>query len=166
MNRTRSILIHAVTLLAATGCVEDKPAPRLSSPDRSERVEAVKVARNKYGARAPAAPTVSKPAKPPAPVIIPSTLSPKDIDLALVGRWTGSWLRCSDYQFAADGTYTNDTLLYTFKGTWTTPYPGTLVCRYSVFGAYDFRQYTYRVKGDTLELDNGLDRFAYTKEHP
>lgn len=53
MNRYFSLLPLAVLALTLTGCVEDKPAPRLGSPDRNERIEAVRQAQNQYGARTP-----------------------------------------------------------------------------------------------------------------
>ena len=169
MKRTILLLTIVLISLTLTGCVENKPSPRLESPDRRERIEAVKVVRKKYGTRTPTTPTVNKPAKPPGPVLIPSTLlsngQPANIDLALVDRWNGSWTSCESYQFAADGTYTNDTLLYTFKGTWIVPSPGTLACRYSAFGTYSFEHFTYRIKGDTLELDTRFNRFTYTRAH-
>jgi hypothetical protein len=163
MKRFVAVLTVTLTILALPGCVNDKPAPRLDSPDRTERIEAVRQARNRYGTRAPAAPTVSEPAKTPAPVITPPTLLSNGIDPALVGLWKGSWVRCEDYQFAADGTYTCDTLLYTFKGTWIVQPPDTLACRYSVFGSYFNQHFKYRIKGDTLELYDGFTWFAYTK---
>ncbi len=165
MRQYFHLLPVALTALALTGCVQDKPAPRLDSTDRNERIEAVHDAQNRYGV--PAKPPESKPAKPPAPVIIPSTrlsnAPPANIDPALVGRWKGSWIRCEDYQFAADGTYTCDTLPYTFKGTWTVPSPGTLVCRYTLFGLPNSEGFTYRIKGDTLELNHGSCSTTYTK---
>src|SRR5262245_28087483 len=51
MKRCFSLLPIAVSVLALTGCVEDKPAPQLTSPDRNERIEAVRNAQNHYGAR-------------------------------------------------------------------------------------------------------------------
>jgi hypothetical protein len=54
MKRCLSLLPLALIALALTGCVEDKPTPQLSSPDRNERIEAVREAQTKYGARTPA----------------------------------------------------------------------------------------------------------------
>jgi hypothetical protein len=54
MKRISSLLPLALVALALLGCVEDKPAPRLSSPDRDERIEAVRKAQNNYGTRPPA----------------------------------------------------------------------------------------------------------------
>ncbi len=51
MNRWFSLLPLALIGLALAGCVDSTPAPRLSSPDRNERIEAVRQAQSKYGAR-------------------------------------------------------------------------------------------------------------------
>jgi hypothetical protein len=52
-----TILTTTLTVPALPGCVEDKPAPRLASPDRNERIEAVRNAQTQYGASpAPATP--------------------------------------------------------------------------------------------------------------
>ena len=168
MKRTILLLTIALISLTLTGCVENKPSPRLDSPDRNERIEAVKVARKKYGTRTPTAPTVNKPAKPPAPVLIPSTLlssgQPANIDLALVGRWNGPWTSCESYQFAADGTYTNDTLPLHVQGHLDHPVPRyVLYAATQLFGTYALRASTYRIKGDTLELDTRFNRSTYTK---
>jgi hypothetical protein len=46
-----SILPLALTVLALTGCHESSSGPQLTSPDRTERVEAVRYAQNQYGVR-------------------------------------------------------------------------------------------------------------------
>ena len=57
MKPTLSLLTIALIALMLTGCVENKPAPQLDSPDRSERIAAVKVARRQICApRAPPCP--------------------------------------------------------------------------------------------------------------
>jgi hypothetical protein len=50
MKRYYSILPLALIVLALTGCRESRSGPQLTSPDRTERVEAVRDAQNRYGA--------------------------------------------------------------------------------------------------------------------
>ncbi len=51
MKRYFSLVPLALVVLALTGCVESTPAPQLGSPDRNERIKAVREAQDKYGAR-------------------------------------------------------------------------------------------------------------------
>ncbi|MGH7171806.1 MAG: hypothetical protein ACRELG_16130, partial [Gemmataceae bacterium] len=91
MTQTKCFRPIALIVLMLTGCAGDKPAPRLDSPDRSERIEAVKVAGDTYAAPAPASPAVDKPAESPAPVITPAPLIlgglPNRDDRAIAGYW-------------------------------------------------------------------------------
>lgn len=50
MKRCFCILPLAFGALTLTGCVEEKAKPRLDSPVRSERIDAVRKAQNEYGA--------------------------------------------------------------------------------------------------------------------
>ena len=53
MKRFLFLLTLVLIALALTGCVENKPAPRLHSPDRNERLDAVRETQKKYGAHTP-----------------------------------------------------------------------------------------------------------------
>ena len=168
MKTTTFLLLIALIALTMAGCVEDKPAPRLDSPDRNERLKAVREARNKYGTPAPPPAPATDPAQTPKTAMLPAQPLSGDVPVAdrqaIVGRWNHPWGGGVYCQFAADGTYTENTLLFTFKGTWSLPSPGTILCRFlGFFGTYEVQQYKYRLHGDTLELDSGFGWVAYVK---
>jgi hypothetical protein len=86
MKRFAAVLIVTLTILALPGCVQDKPAPRLDSPHRNERIEAVRQAQNKYGV--PAKPAENKPAQPPPVSAVMQVPRLDDvIHLPIDGRW-------------------------------------------------------------------------------
>ena len=160
MTRTMSFLAIALTL---TGCVEDKPAPRLSSPNRSERIEAVKVARDKYGTRAPASPAVNIPAETPSQgFMLPPNLfrlQPAGDDQAIVGSWNHSTRKHLDYfQFAANGTFKEVAELNTTKGNWCLLSADTIqfsALHYSnpaIPSSVTVMEFKYRLDGDSLWL--------------
>ena len=109
MQRNLSKLAVAITILALTGCVEDKPAPRPDSACRGALIGAAHAVNNGYAAPAPAAPTVNKPAEPPCQRCTPAPIisggQPARDDPAIAGTWT---LQADDLVyfriFNADGT--------------------------------------------------------------
>jgi hypothetical protein len=89
MKRYLTLLSLAVSALTVTGCIEDKPAPRLTSPDRQERIAAVQHAAEQYGAREQPKPETATTSPAPAPVIpLPAAgqeaVAGSDI---IAGRW-------------------------------------------------------------------------------
>jgi hypothetical protein len=90
MNNIISLLLIALIVLAMSGCVEDKPPARLDSPNRNERIDAIREAQNKYG-RAVPPPTVSEPADTPFSVITVPQISSGEPSAgdrqAIVGHW-------------------------------------------------------------------------------
>jgi hypothetical protein len=108
-------------ILALPGCVQDKPAPRLDSSDRNERIEAVRHAQNRYGV--PAQPAENIPAQlPPLTFVLP-VVSLSDIALTgeklrIAGRWHRWGKKDVYFQFNADGAFEDVTELNTTTGRW------------------------------------------------
>jgi hypothetical protein len=167
MKRFATVLTVTLIILALPGCVQDKPAPRLDSSDRTERIEAVRQAQNRYGRRA--APAENQPAQPPpVPAVqpMPSLLA---IALAgdnvpIVGRWNHSWTDSSYVQFNADGTFKWVALLRTAQGTWRLLSADTVEMDFpGIFYGRTVVEIKYRLNGNTLELDEGLGPSPFTK---
>jgi hypothetical protein len=136
-----------LTTLALTGCVQDKPAPQLSSPNRHERIEAVRNAHNQFGAQ-PAADR-------PVPAIDKKTL---------VGRWNHPWTNLTYVRFAADGTYHENTLLTSTDGTYRLLPNGRMEVSFpGTFSGRNVVEQQYRLNGDTLEIQVFGAWIAYTK---
>jgi hypothetical protein len=134
MRRHSCILPIALSALALTGCVESKPAPRLSSPDRYERIEAVRTALGQYGAR---------PAAPPVPAAEQS---------AIVGRWNHPWGTAAYYQFNADGTARRVTLLTSDEGTYRFQSKDVIEFNFPRARVAPHEEVSFHLRGDTLEL--------------
>jgi hypothetical protein len=166
MKRSFSLLPLALTILALTGCVHDKPAPRLDSGDRNERIEAVRQTQNKYGARSTPtenlSPTAGGVAVVPAAYV--SDPAPVEDRQALVGRWNHPWSDVAYFRFAADGTYRQSGLLGSIDGTYRFLPNGVLELNSSgTFFGPNVAEVKYRLSGDTLELHLLGDWFAFIK---
>lgn len=166
MKTNRFFLPLALMALALMGCVQDKPAPRLDSTDRNERIEAVRHAQTKYGARAD--PPDNQPSPAAVPAILPAPQGSGDAPVgdggALVGHWNHLWGDFSFVQFAADGSFKRVALLGTSEGTWRLSSPGTIEVNYpAFFNGRNIVEIKYRLNGDRLELDEGFGWCPFTK---
>src|SRR5579871_5488415 len=103
----RGILPLALAL--ATGCTggSSPPKPALSSVDRSERLEAVRIAQEKYGAR-----------PQPVPDAAAGRAAPASDAEAIVGRWEHPWTAGCYFRFHADGTFKSVAMLGSAEGTY------------------------------------------------
>ena len=146
MKRYVSLLPFALIALALPGCVESKPVPQLASPNRHERIAAVRHAQNQYGAR-PAA---------DRPVTAPDAA-------ALVGRWNNPWTDAAYYQLNADGTAKRVTLLTSDDGTYRFLSDDALEFNFPDALAARHEQVSFRLRGDTLELYMAGAWVAYKK---
>jgi hypothetical protein len=146
MKRYSSLPLITLIFLAVTGC-GSRPAPQLTSPDRTERVEAVRSAQNQYGAQ----PAADRP--------VPH--GDKD---AIVGRWNHPWTGATYFRFNADGTYHQSGLLFSSDGTYRL-LPNGRIEFSSVMTLSGRRaaEMKYRLSGDTLELQQFGDWLAYTR---
>jgi hypothetical protein len=160
--KTYAILLSlAVSLLTLPGCVEDKPAPRLTSPDREERLEAVRAAQNQYGAQ-PAAADPNTPSRhdaEPAGELRSSPLITKPMEGALsetppsiVGRWNLPWRPWAHSQFNADGTFHMETLTDSANGTYRLLPEGVLQLTMRRNSVPKVIETKYRFNDDRLEL--------------
>jgi hypothetical protein len=176
MKRFAAILMVILTTLALSGCVQDKPAPRLDSSDRTERIEAVRQAKNKYGVHA--APVENKPAQPlPAPAVLPAVLpvlrfddGPAGDRQAIVGRWHLRGDMGDEYfQFEANGTFKEEDVINTTRGNWRLLSPDTIelsAIKYSnpiFFFNPTVLKWKYRLDGHKLLLWPGGGWALYTK---
>jgi hypothetical protein len=147
MTRLRTLPLALIALALLAGCGGPAPPPSLTSADRNERLEAVRNAHGKYGA------------KPPAPAVAPA----KDRE-AIVGRWDHPWGWRAYLQFNADGTFKAVGLLVSPEGRYRVlpggmielDYPGTFYGRNVV-------KLEYRLTGETLELMSVDGWVKYTK---
>lgn len=149
----RGILPLALAL--ATGCTggSSPPKPALSSVDRSERLEAVRIAQEKYGAR-----------PQPVPDAAAGRAAPASDAEAIVGRWEHPWTAGCYFRFHADGTFRRVALLDSVGGTYFVLSPGVIALDYpGVLYGRNMVELKYRLHGDTLELNVSLGWVAYTK---
>src|SRR5437588_4926855 len=108
MMPSRSILPLALAALTLAGCGgSSPPPPSLSSNNPSERIEAVRHAQAKYGAR-----------KRSEPDVAAESLALATDKAAIVGRWNHPLADAAYYRFNADGTVTRGALLKSVEGTY------------------------------------------------
>jgi hypothetical protein len=180
MKRFVAMLTVTLTILALPGCVNDKPAPRLDSPDRTERIKAVRQARNRYGV--PAKPAENKPAQPPPiPAVIMPAILPVPSPLAfgdplaadrnaIVGRWHLRGDMGDEYcQFEANGTFKEEDVINTIRGNWRLLSPDTIelsALKYSnpiFFFNPTVLKWKYRVESQKLVLRSEDGWALYSK---
>jgi hypothetical protein len=146
MKRYFSILPLALIVLALTGCRESRSGPQLTSPDRTERVEAVRDAQNRYGAQ----PAADRPV-------------PAGDKEALVGRWNHPWTAAAYFRFEENGRYHHKLLLGSIDGSYKLLPNGVIQLNSSDPSGDDVLEMKYRLSGDTLELQQFGNWLAYTR---
>lgn len=135
-------LAASVTL---AGCGDSKTEPSLSSDNRSERLQAVRLAQDKWGAHKRAKTADEE---------------------AIVGRW--NLPPSAHFRLGADGTFTKGGLLNSIEGTYRLrpgglielSYPGIFTGRTVVW------EMKYRLIGDSLELKESGFWHTWTKATP
>ncbi len=147
--------ILPLALALATGCTGGAPPakPALSSRDRGERLEAVRLAQEQFGAR-----------PQPVPDETADDAAAAADEQAIVGRWEHPLTSGSYFRFHADGTFRRVALLDSVGGTYFVLSPGVIALDYpGVLYGRNMVELKYRLHGDTLELNVSLGWVAYTK---
>ena len=122
-------LAASVTL---AGCNSGKKEPSLSSDNRSERLQAVRRAQDKWGAQKRAKTADEE---------------------AIIGRWNHPWTSSNYLLLNADGTFQRVALLGSVAGTYRVLPNDVIEMDYQgILGRWEFK---YHLIGDTLDLQDG-----------